>query len=114
MARPRIRRYLRHGLLPQLIAFEACLRLGGVTRAAEELALAQSTVSGLLRKLSDTVGEPLLHAHGGRVELTEAGHAVARLCEEMLESLGRFEDVRNVSFARTTACSGSLPSRPGA
>lgn len=94
MARPRIRRYFRHGLLPQLIAFEACWRLGGVTRAAEELALAQSTVSGLLRKLSDTVGEPLLHARGGRVELTDAGHAVARLCEEMLEALGRFEQAR--------------------
>jgi DNA-binding transcriptional LysR family regulator len=95
MARPRIRRYLRHGLIPQLIAFEACLRLGGVTRAAEELALAQSTVSGLLRKLSDTIGEPLLIARGGRIELTDAGRAVARLCEEILESLGRFDEVRN-------------------
>jgi len=95
MARPRIRRYLRHGLIPQLIAFEACLRLGGVTRAAEELALAQSTVSGLLRKLSDTVGEPLLIARGGRIELTDAGRAVACLCEEILDSLGRFDEVRN-------------------
>ena len=94
MARPRIRRYLRHGLLPQLIAFEACLRLGGVTRAAEELALAQSTVSGLLRKLSDTVGAPVLVARGGRVELTDAGRDVMRLCEEILDSLGRYEQVR--------------------
>src|SRR5689334_21740934 len=94
MARPRIRRYLRHGLLPQLIAFEACTRLGGVTRAADELALAQSTVSGLIRKLSDTVGAPVLRARGGRIELTEAGRAVARLCEEILESLRRFEDER--------------------
>ena len=97
MARPRIRRYFRHGLLPQLIAFEACLRLGGVTRAAEELALAQSTVSGLLRKLSDTMGAPLLRMHGGRVELTDAGYAVALLCEEILESLRRFEQAREIS-----------------
>ena len=95
MARPRIRRYLRHGLVPQLIAFEACLRLGGVTRAAEELALAQSTVSGLLRKLSDTVGAPVLVARGGRVELTDEGRDVMRLCEEILDSLGRFEQARN-------------------
>ena len=94
MARPRIRRYLRHGLLPQLIAFEACLRLGGVTRAAEELALAQSTVSGLLRKLSDTVGAPVIVARGGRVELTDAGRDVMRMCEEILDSLGRFEEER--------------------
>jgi hypothetical protein len=31
--------------LPQLMAFEACVRLGSVTRAAEELSLAQPTVS---------------------------------------------------------------------
>jgi DNA-binding transcriptional LysR family regulator len=77
-----------------LIAFEACLRLGGVTRAAEELALAQSTVSGLLRKLSDTVGAQVLVARGGRVELTDAGRDVMRLCQEILASLGRFEEVR--------------------
>jgi DNA-binding transcriptional LysR family regulator len=70
------------------------MRLGGVTRAAEELALAQSTVSGLLKKLSDTMGAPLLHARGGRIELTDAGEAVARLCEEILESLHRFEEER--------------------
>ena len=92
MARPRFRRYFRHGLLPQLIAFEACLRLGGVTRAAEELALAQPTVSGLLRRLSETIGEPVLVARGGRVELTSAGRDVAALCDEIFDSLQRFED----------------------
>ncbi|HEX4781753.1 MAG TPA: LysR family transcriptional regulator [Usitatibacter sp.] len=95
MERPKFRRYFRHGLLPQLIAFEACLRLGGVTRAADELCLAQPTVSGLLRKLADTVGAPVLHAKGGRIELTEAGEDVARLCEEILGSLARFEDRRS-------------------
>jgi len=95
MTRPRFRRYFRHGLLPQLIAFEACLRLGGVTRAAEELALAQPTVSGLLRRLSETVGEPVLQAKGGRVEVTAAGGDVALLCKEILGSLQRFEDKRS-------------------
>ena len=122
MARPRIRQYLRHGLLPQLFAFEACVRLGGVTRAAEELSLAQSTVSGLLRKLSDTVGEPVLRARGGRIDLTDAGRAVATLCEEMLQSLGRFEEVRHRRAepaslspdARTSPCSDSRSSRRAA
>jgi DNA-binding transcriptional LysR family regulator len=94
MARPRLRAYFRHGLLPQLIAFEACVRLGGVTRAADELALAQPTVSGLLRKLSETVGEPLMHCRGGRVELTGAGRDVELLCKDVLGSLSRFEDKR--------------------
>lgn len=95
MSRPRFRPYFRHGLLPQLIAFEACLRLGGVTRAARELCLAQPTVSGLLRKLSDTVGEPVLVAKGGRIELTPAGRDVAFLCEGIFESLERFDARRS-------------------
>src|SRR4051794_41964212 len=95
MARPRFRRYFRHGLLPQLIAFEACLRLGGVTRAAEELALAQPTVSGLLRRLSETIGEPVLQTKGGRVEPTAAGGDVALRCPEILASLPQFEESRS-------------------
>jgi len=95
MARSRLRRYFRHGLIPQLMAFEACVRLGGVTRAADELALAQPTVSGLLKRLADLVGEPVLRTRGGRVELTEAGREVQGLCEEVLGSLNRFEDRRS-------------------
>jgi DNA-binding transcriptional LysR family regulator len=94
MSRPRYRRYFRHGFLPQIIAFEACVRLGSVTRAAEELSLAQPTVSGLLRRLSETVGEPLLVCRNGRMEPTDAGRNMARLCDEILDSLGRFDATR--------------------
>src|SRR5438046_10522346 len=96
MPHPRFRRYFRHGLLPQLIAFEAYLRLGGVTRAAEELCLAQPTVSGLLRRLSETVGAPVMLAEGGRIELTRAGADVALLCAEVFGSLARFEEKRSL------------------
>jgi DNA-binding transcriptional LysR family regulator len=95
MARPRFRQFLRHGFLPQLMAFEACLRLGSVTRAAEELSLAQPTVSGLLRRLSETVGEPVLRASRGRMEPTDAGLEIAILCEEMFDALGRYEARRS-------------------
>ena len=71
------------------------MRLGGVTRAARELSLAQPTVSGLIRKLSETVGEPVLRTGGGRVDLTDAGRDVALLCEEVLESLDRFDEKRS-------------------
>ena len=36
MPQTKIRRYLRHGMLPQLAVFEAVVRLGSFTRAAEE------------------------------------------------------------------------------
>ncbi len=41
----RVRRFLRHGMLPQLAVLEPAARLGSFTRAAEALRLAQPTVS---------------------------------------------------------------------
>ena len=99
MARPRLRHFLRHGFLPQLMAFEACLRLGSVTRAAEELALAQPTVSGLLRRLSETVGEPVLRLRAGRMTATDAGLEVALLCDEIFGALARYQGRRPRSTA---------------
>ena len=55
-SRIRLRRYVRHGTLPQLAALEAVVRLGSATRAAEALCIAQPTLSGQLRKLSDALG----------------------------------------------------------
>ena len=43
-----LRRYLRHGTLPQLAAFEAVVRLGSATRAA----------AGALRRPADDLGPP--------------------------------------------------------
>jgi LysR family transcriptional regulator, low CO2-responsive transcriptional regulator len=68
-----LRRYFRHGMLPQLMVFEAVARLGSFTRAGDELCLAQPTVSVQVRKLSETLGLPLVKSSGRRVELTEAG-----------------------------------------
>ena len=104
MARPRFHSFQRHGFLPQLMAFEACLRLGSVTRAAEELCLAQPTVSGLLRRLSETVGEPVLRLHRGRMEPTPAGRELAVLCDELFEALTRFD-----SRARSRNYSAEAP-----
>ena len=91
MLRAPLRRYFRHGFLPQLMAFEACVRLGSVTRAAEELSLAQPTVSCMLRKLSETVGGPVIQVRDRRVEATELGCRVLMLARDMIESLRRFD-----------------------
>lgn len=92
MTRARLRRYFRHGFFPQLVAFEACVRLGSVTRAAEELSLAQPTVSCLIRKLNDTVGTPVLHTRGRRVEPTATGRELLVLCEEVFRAFDRFDE----------------------
>jgi len=72
----RLRRYLRHGLMPQLAAFDAVMRLGSVTRASEALHMAQPTVSGHLRKLSDALGVPLFHCDGRRMLPTAPAQAL--------------------------------------
>lgn len=91
MPRTRLRRFFRHGFFPQLMAFEACVRHGNVTRAAEELSLAQPTVSCLVRKLSETVGSPVLEHRGRRMEPTAVGRELLAVCEEVFDSIERFE-----------------------
>jgi hypothetical protein len=89
-----LRRYFRYGLLPQLMAFEACVRHGSVTRAAEELALAQPTVSGLVRKLSETMGAPMTAQRDRRIVATPQGEQVLLLCSEILAAFHRFAAAR--------------------
>lgn len=66
------RRYVRHGMLPQLVAFEAVVRLGSATHAAQMLCMAQPTLSGHLRKLSAALGVRLFDMKGRRLVPTDA------------------------------------------
>lgn len=92
MQKSRIRRYLRHGMLPQLLVFEAVARHGSFTRAAEELYLAQPTVSGHIRKITDTIGLPLLEQVGNRVHPTAAGRELYSACHDIFRRLEGVED----------------------
>jgi DNA-binding transcriptional LysR family regulator len=98
-----LRRYFRHGMLPQLLAYEACIRHGSVTRAAEELSLAQPTVSCLIKKLSTTRGGALTMTRDRRIEPTALGHEVLALCREVIEALERFDHRRRVDGERPMA-----------
>lgn len=89
----KIRRYLKHGTLPQLRVFEAVVRHGSFTRAGEELHLAQPTVSVQVRKLTETVGLPLLEQTGKRIQPTAAGRALYEACHDLFETLAGLEDV---------------------
>lgn len=87
MHRTVLRRYLKHGLFPQLAVFEACARLGSFTRAADELSLAQPTVSCQIRKLAETLGTPLFDTSGRQAVLTPAGRELAVACADIFASL---------------------------
>ncbi|AFK54588.1 LysR substrate-binding domain-containing protein [Tistrella mobilis] len=65
---------LRRRRLPPLLAlrhFEAAARLGGFSRAAEELGVTAAAVSQQVRQLEDWLGRPLFARHARGVEMTE-------------------------------------------
>jgi DNA-binding transcriptional LysR family regulator len=82
---------IRHATLRQLQVFEAIVRLGSFTRAAEELFLTQPTVSMQIRKLTDAIGLPLFEHVGRNVEPTEAGRELYSACRSMFETLANLE-----------------------
>ena len=83
-----IKRYLRHGMLPQLAVFEAVARLSSFTKAADELHLAQPTVSAQIKKLSDNLQVPLFEQIGKKIYLTPAGEKLYEGCK-LLVKIGR-------------------------
>jgi LysR family transcriptional regulator, low CO2-responsive transcriptional regulator len=92
METKRLRRYMRHGMLPQLAAFDAVMRLGSVTLASEALHMAQPTVSGHLRKLSDAMGVPLFRCDGRRMHPTAPARA---LHEGTIGVFAAFDDLES-------------------
>jgi DNA-binding transcriptional LysR family regulator len=86
-----IRRYFRHGTLPQLALFEATARLGSFTRAAQELHMAQPTASVQMKKLTETVGVPLFEQVGKRLYLTDAGRCLYERCGDLLRTFETLE-----------------------
>lgn len=71
--------------LSRLRIFCAVARQGSLTRAAEELYLAQPTVSQQIQVLERELGTALLIRLARGVELTEAGRALLPFAERMLE-----------------------------
>jgi len=92
MPRSALRRFFRHGMFPQLMVFEAVARLGSVTRAADELHLAQPTVSTQLKKLQQSLEVALLEPEGRGLRLTDAGRELHAACGELFDLIGRMEE----------------------
>ncbi len=72
---------------PGLVAFDAVLRHGSVTRAAAELGLTQSAVSHRLRALEEYFGTPLLERLNPGLRPTPAGERLARDVAPLLGTL---------------------------
>ena len=77
--------------LAGLLAFEAALRHGSMTAAADELGLTQSAVSHRIRGLESFFGVGLLERLNPGLQATEAG---ALLSSELLPTLGALAGLR--------------------
>lgn len=74
--------------LGTLVAFEATYRLGGVTKAAEELHLTHGAVSRQIQQLERAVGVPLFERRHRAMAPTPAATALAATVTEVLGLLG--------------------------
>lgn len=87
--------------LHKLEVFEYVIELGGVTRAAERLFVAQPVVSAHIRSLEERLGVRLFYREGRQMHLTEAGRGVhvwasdvLRRTRELERHLGTLTDGR--------------------
>lgn len=61
-------------------------RLGNLTRAADQLHVAQSAVSTHVHRLESALGQALFERQGRTLRLTEAGRVAMRYAEEIFQS----------------------------
>lgn len=81
---------MRRATFRQLEIFEAIARLNSFTRAAETLHLTQPSISMQIKKLTDSVGVPLIEQIGKKIRLTEDGRDLARAARAVFETLDNF------------------------
>ena len=75
----------------QLRIFECVARRLSFTRAAEELSLAQPTVSAQMKQLADEIGMPLFDQAGRSISLTDAGKELYATTQAIFEAWRQFE-----------------------
>lgn len=81
---------LKTATFRQLQVFDTIAKKGNFTAAAQELYLAQPTVSMQMKKLTDDIGMPLFEQIGRKVYLTEAGKELLATCEAIFSSVEEF------------------------
>ncbi|MBO1923251.1 LysR family transcriptional regulator [Thiomicrorhabdus sp. 6S3-12] len=76
-----------HITAQQIRIFEAVVRLGSYTRAAEELNLTQPAVSIQIKRLEENNDVKLIEVVGKKLYLTPPGEQMYKSCQKILEEL---------------------------
>ena len=74
---------MRHLNYSHLLYFWPVAREGSIARASETLHLTPQTISGQLKLLEESVGEPLFHRVGRGLALSETGRIVNQYADEI-------------------------------
>ncbi|MDQ0205024.1 LysR family transcriptional regulator [Pectinatus haikarae] len=73
--------------LIQLKYFQVVAQLENVTRAAEELHIAQPSLSNTIRRLEKSIGVPLFERQGRRIRLNQFGEVFLRRVKRIFDEL---------------------------
>lgn len=82
---------LRHVTFRQLQIFSTVIRMKSFTKAADELFLAQPTISLQMKKLGEAIGLPLLESSGKEIRPTDAGQDLYAACRELFRTFENLE-----------------------
>lgn len=97
----------------QLKYFKTVAKLENITRAAEELHIAQPSLSKVISRLEDSVGVPLFDRIGRRIRINEFGriflNRVDRIFLELDEGKKEVSDLAKLKFRSITV--GATSSR---
>lgn len=74
---------MRHLNYNHLLYFWTVAREGSIIKATAELHLTPQTISGQLKLLEESIGEPLFNRVGRGLSLTETGHMVYQYADEI-------------------------------
>jgi DNA-binding transcriptional LysR family regulator len=87
-----------------LFTFKRVCELKSITKAAEQLGYAQSTVTTQIKLLENELGVKLFERFGNTIRITDAGEKLLAFSNEMFRITGRFLD----AIREEKATSGSL------
>lgn len=97
----------------QLRYFQVVARLENITRAAEELHIAQPSLSKTIARLEESLGVPLFERHGRRIRLNQFGKSFLKRVERSFNELeeGQRELTDLAGLERGSITVGSTTSR---
>ncbi len=96
---PASENHMRHLNYSHLHYFWAVAREGSMVAAAEALHITPQTISGQLKMLEESIGQPLFNRVGRRLILTELGQTVFRYADEIFTIGGELANVVRGQYA---------------